>query len=398
MCGNSGLKIVSDWAWNVISEHDMTSLLPTIEWCPVSRVPDLMAFIDEVWKPGHVLGRDASLLRWQYQHPLLPNRLSVLIATDSDVILGMLGVIFHQFNDHGTRMPAAMLATWVTRREKRATGLGLRLLNSLHASDVKVIGCLGADTKTTVPICRAYGYAVLDHVPRFIKVFDPEALSALLASASLASTGSQFEAWTQTQPTKRLSSSGEVTRVTRWGHHSADMWDKCWHERLAPQLRSFEKDAKFIGRRYLAHPVFIYTILMACDPSDKCQGLAICRIEQVRDRSEKILHVCEFLAASQTAAHALLAAISEIAMKESICFATCHFTHEEAGRWLEEDGFRKENPSQPMAPTLFQPLDFRRHSLNGVIWMAKGRPTAGALLASSDFYWVRGDGDQDRPN
>lgn len=364
------------------------SMPVTIEWCPLERLSDLMAFIDEVWKPGHILGHNAELVRWQYQHPESKDRLSVLTASDGGKILGMLGVIFHTFNDHGAHLPAAMLATWVARTDQRSSGLGLRLLNTLHKSGVKIIGCLGASHKTTVPICKAYGYGEIDPVPRFVKVFDPQQLAALLGTAA-----SKHRSAAPLPP-----DAGSSFEVRPWLEGEDEWWNACWHELLAPRLRSFVKDAASLRRRYWEHPVFRYQVLTARDHKGTCQGLVVYRIERIKNRSEKVLHVCELLAAEDAAASALLAAASRHATMEAVCLATCHLTHTKAGEWLQAAGFAREEANAPLAPSLFQPLDLRCHSLNGVWWMADGREPARAMLVDPDFYWVRSDGDQDRPN
>jgi hypothetical protein len=370
-----------------------------IDWCPHARIHNLMSFIDEVWKPGHILSKDKNLLKWQYQHPVLKDHLSVLIATEEDSILGMLGVIFHQFNDRGARLPAAMLATWVVRKDKRAAGLGLRLLNTLHSSGVKVIGCIGANPKTTVPICSAYGYAFLDSLPRFVKIFNLDALTTLLASTNPSKDSEQlFDPSSAKHNSAYFPSYPQGFNVTHWNSDAESAWDECWVERLAPNMRSFDKDASYIIRRFLSHPLFNYQILVAWDSLGYCQGLLAYRIERVKDRFEKILHVCELLATSHLSARALLAKVCRNAATESVCLATCHTTHAAAGHWLVDAGFQQEIIEAPLAPSLFQPLEFRRHSFNGLLWLDSGREKARATIADPDFYWVRSDGDQDRHN
>ena len=370
-----------------------------IDWCHNTRLPNLMSFIDEVWKPDHILSKDENLLRWQYQHPTLKDHLSVLIATDGHSITGMLGVIFHHFNDRGSRMPAAMLATWVVRKDKRATGLGLRLLNTLHSSGVKVIGCLGANPKTTVPICRAYGYALLDSMPRFVRIFNLKALNTLLTSTHPSKNHDQlFDPSSAMHNSANIISYPTGFHVTNWSSDAESAWNECWSERLALNMRSFEKDTSYIIRRFISHPSFNYKILVAWDSLGSCQGLLAYRIERVKDRFEKILHVCELLATSDIAARALLAKVCRNAATESVCLATCHTTHAAAGHWLVDAGFQQEKIEAPLAPSLFQPLEFRRHSFNGLFWLDSGREKALATIADSDFYWVRSDGDQDRHN
>src|SRR5687768_2794815 len=118
-----------------------------IDWCTSHRVGEVQGFIDGHWKKGHVLTRDARLLRWQFPGGGDSARLSVLLAEDEAGVQGILGAIPVGFNDYGKRHRGVMLANWFASEAGRAKGVGLRLLQRM-LDEHPFVGVLGVNAKT----------------------------------------------------------------------------------------------------------------------------------------------------------------------------------------------------------------------------------------------------------
>jgi len=367
-------------------------------WCPLSRLAALQEFIDQHWKKGHVLARDAELLRWQYRNPHQADSLSVLIAEDGDEIAGMLGVIFVGFAQAGQRLPGAMLAMWLARVEDRRGGLGLQLMQELRDQECPFIGVMGIAT-AALPIYRALRYSVVDRVPRLARVFSIGNFESLLSAETAGLYTAETRAiWTATATAV---TAGELTGELSvdWTAEMASRWDHAWQKHFAPRASGGWRDAAFLDWRYVNHPRFEYTIRVAMDPgSDEITGLVVYRIVQIQNRPERVLRIVEFLA-TESSGPRLAAEVLRVGTEQAVAFADFYCTSIPSGRWLEEVGFVREQQQPVHLPTLFSPLDFRRGGMSAAFSVtAEIAPDSREYFRDRDFYFTAGDGDQDRPN
>src|SRR5712692_5599584 len=103
----------------------------TIRRCQTADVPDVLAFLDAYWKPGHIFAVERSLFDWQYSRRDQPGEYSIAIARrDADQeLLGMLGYIPTRHCDPALSTNNSIwLALWKVRTDVATGGLGLRLL------------------------------------------------------------------------------------------------------------------------------------------------------------------------------------------------------------------------------------------------------------------------------
>ena len=79
--------------------------------CREAELPALMRFIGTHWRAGHILSRDETLLRWQFDPTLIKGRSlpgpSVMLAWHGDEIVGILGLIGFDLNVAGASCVAA---------------------------------------------------------------------------------------------------------------------------------------------------------------------------------------------------------------------------------------------------------------------------------------------------
>src|SRR5712691_7128388 len=107
-----------------------------IAWAGAGEIAELQEFLDRHWKRGHVLARDAELLRWQHRSPRGPDALEIVTARDAGgALLGLLGIIAGEATVRGGRRPAAWLTTWIVPPEHRQRQVGLRLLHHVLRPD-----------------------------------------------------------------------------------------------------------------------------------------------------------------------------------------------------------------------------------------------------------------------
>jgi hypothetical protein len=349
-----------------------------IGWCPAERLGDLQAFIDEHWKPGHVLARDAELLRWQ--HPRPDGDLSVLVAhDDAGALRGMLGIVPTSCGFRGVRRDGAWLTTWAVVPEARAEQLGLMLLRHVLDEATGLVGTLGGND-TTMRILGALRFHTISAVPRWILPGDREALRGLLDAADATEPD-----W----PAPRPPSPPAGVEIGDW---EPEAWDAAWHERIAPGVVGTWRDAAYVRWRYLEHPRFAYEVRLA-RRGGAVTGLLVLRRQRLHDRPEDVVRVVELLG-DEPAMAALAAHVAGETLGPGTAFADFSCTSRRVAAPLEDAGFLAEDPHGPTLPSLLQPLDARRTRLTGAFWAPEG---AGPFM-SDDAYFTRSDCDQDRPN
>ncbi len=377
-----------------------------IKPCSEDDVEAVGRFIDTHWQRGHILARDQSLLRWQFG-PIRPPAdprpgLSILLAWQGDRMVGMLGRIDFEFNVRGTLVPGVWLSQWLTTPDVRADGVGLRLLWAIHDLGVGAVFVLGAN-ETAGKVYAALGFELLAGLPRWVGVYDVTRSVRLLEAIRPGTERKDLEeicARHLVDVSRERSSDPEV-QVVEWSEPLTAAWDLCWTDHLAPALLSPSKDSSYVRRRYIDHPTFRYEIRLARNPrTGNVLGLTVFRVEQIRGRSEKVLRVLEFLATAE-AERALARSVVQAAQSYDTIFADFYCTSEGAARALERIGFRRDVAAGPGFPARFQPVEAGHSQIGGAFWVSaslRRQLAPGKLLASSDFYITKSDGDQDRPN
>lgn len=113
-----------------------------IRFANESDIPDIMTFIDEYWRKGHILSRDRKL--FEFQH-CWENEVSCVISESEGKITGILGFI-----PYGQDNRDVMLAIWKTVKTEDPMQ-GIRLLNYLRENgNVRTISAPGINPETIV--------------------------------------------------------------------------------------------------------------------------------------------------------------------------------------------------------------------------------------------------------
>ena len=316
-----------------------------IDWLPLERLPELQAFVDEHWRRGHVLGRDAELLRWQHRRRSDPERLSVLAAEEDGRLVAMLGWIEFDACVDERRVPGGWMTNWLVVSEARGRRLGLALVERALEAEYELVGALAANSATRHVLGR-FGFAEVGMF-RWVRVFDAGALRELLGGRELPAAEAPPEA-----------------------PGGAGFVGAC-------------RDAEFVRRRYREHPRFRYDLVEE-------SGLAAYRLETVAGSSAQVMRIVDFLGDE-----ALAVRLAEAARSAGVVFADFSCTSARFGAPLEAAGFEREDRLPAALPGRFQPLDFSDRPIVSCFWAA---PRLGVDFAGGDLYVTRADSDLDRPN
>jgi GNAT acetyltransferase-like protein len=377
-----------------------------IDACREEDVPELMRFIDAHWSAGHILSRDETLLRWQFDPTRVPGRAlqgpAVLVAWHREEVVGMLGLTGFDWNAEGIPMTGAWLSQWLVAPEKRSRGVAMRLLVAARALGLEVLGTLGASDVTT-KVLSILGWELIPDVPRWIGVMDHRQAAALLTASDAAVAPDVAERLCQrhrvTDSMPRPSA--ERVDVIRWTPECAGLWDRYWREQLARTLVGARRDAAYLRWRYAEHPRFQYELRLARRRVDgSVLGIAVFRVEQVRERPERVLRVVEFLALPE-AEGALAEAVAQAGREQGVAFADFYCSSPRAARGLEGLGFKlaSAEPGAPAFPCRLQPLEGGHFRMTGLVQVPPGqRGNLARLIDAGRLYLTKSDGDQDRPN
>ena len=366
-----------------------------IDWCPLDRLAALQSFVDMHWSRGHVLARDAELMRWQHRHPTDPERLAVLVADRGEEMVGILGLIPYAFCDHGQRLDAAWLTTWQVRPGRDVQVAGLRLMGEAIRR-YSVVGTIGANAYV-MPAFEALGFDNWPEVPRWVRVLDGGALDALLAEAPEIYPERTRMAWCDRGEETLASSEALDWRLVDGGSEHAPAWDRTWRDTFAPHLRGTWRDTAYLDWRYRAHPSFDYSVRLVLDGNGTACGLSVDRLEKLRGRSEVVVRLVEFLA-TDTAAPALAADVIGRARAAGATMIDFFCTGSTFARPLEQAGFVREKDMPSALPSLFQPLELEPRPLRAAFRVGRDHGDSADYFRSSRLYLTRSDCDQDRPN
>ena len=377
-----------------------------VELCREADVAPLMHFIGTQWSAGHVLSRDEPLLRWQFDPEVLRGRTTpgptVLLAWLGGEIVGMLGLTGFDLNVAGQRFPAMWLSHWFAAPAYRAYNVALRLIWAVRDFGVEAIGTLGANEASTKLLTRV-GLEVIPRLPRWVGVFDVDAAADFLCAANPAISLEDAKQVCRDHAVGLRGSAApeDGFRIVDWGAASGAAWDRFWSERLSPRLVSATRDAAYIQWRYVAHPRFEYQVRVAQRGADgAAEGLAVFRVEQVRDRATRVLRIVEFLASAEgegSLARSVLAAArdSGAAVGDFYCSSA------QAARALARVGFKLQDADGLGAafPTRLQPVQTAYFPMTTLIRLPQAwRGTLQQLAKDGRLYVTKSDGDQDRPN
>ena len=351
-------------------------------------VPALQRFFQKQGRRDNILGRDGSFMRWQYGRLIsgqLKDSLSLVIAEEDAQIAGILGFIPCQMRlADGQIVHGVWLSQWLVLEEYRGTGVGLQLFERLREFKFDVIAMQGVRQNMQGLLIKL-GFALIEDQTRYICITNPHSTVRLLFDAGIKAKLNDLIPF--------------APKLGERPNYKIAPWCKAFDEQLSTCIETFGqlhggtvRDLDYLKWRYQEHPRFTYRTLVAVDGLHVI-GLAVYRIERVKDRRERIMRILEVMARGQ-AAYDLTNAMINIARAEGVCFVDFHsYSKPEPG--ILEVGLRPLDPASPMAdlPARFQPLAPGYRPLTAAVLCKYGTEN----LVSTSLYLTRSDGDVDRP-
>ena len=317
----------------------------TIARCDEADVADVVRFLDEDWKRGHILVTSRKLLDWQYRNS--DGSYSFLIARRAGAVIGLLGYIATRRYDPALADANVLwLTTWKVKNDANVAALGLTLLQYLRKAEPHVaVGALGLNPSTR-SIYTALGF----------RVGELEHYAADRGGAATSSSISAVDA-TAVANFDTLSISSTAAVLPR-------------------------KTPRYFHRRYIAHPFYVYRVVCLRDGA-AAVGLLATRIAEHDGR--RVLRVVDFL--GDPAVFARCSGVIQSMLRDhDAAYADVYNIGVDAAVFTCA-GFRHIDPDGPeIVPDHFEPFESRNVRL------------VFAVHGDADLMLFKGDADQDRPN
>lgn len=350
--------------------------------CRAEQLPALQDFFALGYSPDYVLRRNVAHFKWQYGDTPASKAhdYHMKLALVDGHIKACLGYVPIEVSVGGRIAPGCWLANWMVDPDQRQFGLGLLIMRQL-LREFEFPLIIGPN-----PIARnlltRMGWTDLGEVARYIYVLDAKAAGGLTESGSLE--------WPIKGERKIEAHPGVTTQsVMRFSEDATRLWDDFCGEHMAGGRRT----AAYLNWRYADHATFDYRMFEARQ-NGRLIGLTAYRLEQARDTTVKIGRICELIAEQGMEGNVLKAVLDD-AQSRGVAVADFVCSSKRFESIMPQYGFvPSTGPAGEQIPLLFQPIDRKKTSIPYMAYCAN-IPDADRI---EDWYFTKGDADNDRPN
>lgn len=344
-------------------------------------------FYKRHWLRPVVLSDDV-FYRWQFlQAPEAGGRDHCCVAIDRHgELLGVMGAQPRPFELAGELRPGAELTTWVTAPEARGRGIGRAILADLQRSYDVLVG-LGI-TEAAIPLYRLADFGFLRAIPRFLRVFDPE---AVVRFGEVSRLGHRL---IESRPPRRVDYSYERCDAGELAALLAD---------AAPGRQGFVRDARHLEWRYLNHPVFDYEVgrlEVGASPTPEARAaLVVLRVED-SVAGLRFVHVLDLIPLGTSSADPwpgeVFAALDALLLEHDASAADMFSTHSGLNGALQQAGWLPLlDESSVRFPHLFRPIEIREPASTSMVYWSGS--SFARLADLGRVYLTKQDCDFDRP-
>lgn len=317
---------------------------------------------------------------WQFINNSIKSGIDECVVTVRDnVLCGVMGVNSRNFYLNGERVNGAELTTWIVSEEMRGKGAGPAILNFLLEKYDVLIG-MGI-SRDALPLYLRYGFKYLRSIPRYLRLFNPDAIAKYSVIDSLVLKLARMR-------------SPQIPRIPYITSHVDDeALDRVFHD-FSRKYQLFDRSSIDFRWRYINHPVYAYESHLISEPVSGKNAIVVTRSQELPN-GEKILRVMDIFGDDE----ALFSAAAFIdsyciernyALADFFCTTTRISSKLVATGWfsvIDEDFFQ--------FPHLFEPIELRLPSSTSLIYWARNR--LDKIADYSNLYITKQDADLDRP-
>ncbi|MGE5490530.1 MAG: hypothetical protein ACM31P_04520 [Actinomycetota bacterium] len=343
-----------------------------------ARVP---GFYAANWQRKIALSNE-EFYRWQFMSlPRAPGIDSCVVAYDPerDAIAGVMGLNPRPFHLGGKVVNGAELTTWVVAEAYRSTGAGAKILGHIQSSYDALIG-MGISAMA-LPVYMRSGFRYLAAIPRFVRVYDFDAVSAVAVVDSVAKKlARQWQDNTLPVPYSVREGIGDDVDAL--------------FGRLASRYNLYARDAGHLRWRYEQHPIFRYRVFVVRPDAGAGAALVVLR-QETAVSGLNLFHVTDCIG-DEDAMPAAFAFIDDFCRQEGAHVADFYCTAARVSKYpLSSGWFSTVDDGCFKFPHLFHPVEVRTPATTSLIYWAREDFTE--MCDFSRLYVTKQDADFDRP-
>lgn len=326
-----------------------------IRYANKGDIADIMRFIDENWKQGHILSNNRELFEWQY---VTKEKVNMIIGINpSKEIDAILGFIPYSNDDEKD----FSLALW---KAKYGTSfLGVKLLMYLLKEEPhRHVFCNGINVKTSVGIYHRLNIKT-DQLSQWYRLRNiSDYKIAEIKDRNIPSIQKDF---------------GYTLKKV----FDIEMLENLSSPRLFKKESSPYKSRKYISHRYFTHPIYKYDVYVITKDEQLADAAIVVRIQECNN--SRVMRVIDVLGDYGELAY-ITDELDYLAKKYDAEYMDIY----EYGidkKLMSEAGWIEVGTNENVIPNYFAPYFPCNITIN---------------ISTSDENIVlfKGDGDQDRPN
>jgi hypothetical protein len=338
-------------------------------------------FYENYW-PRKIALSNTQFYNWQFRSvPSAPNVDNCVVAYDSSrgQIGGIMGLNARPFSLGDVSRRGAELTTWIVQDKYRAHGAGAKILPYIQRSYDVLIG-MGI-TEVALSVYMRCGFRFLSAIPRFVKVFDFDAVAAISKHTPLARK--LVQRWARAPDVKTYSVSdglkSDVDAIL---------------DRTRKRFNLFVRDREHLRWRYEDHPFFRYQIFnVRRKDGDGCA--LVCLREETAIEGIRIVHVLDCFG-DDNAIPSALGFVEDYCAENQFHVADFYCTSALVNRFFLAAGwFAMLDDRCLQFPHLFHPIELRIPPTTSLTYWSKD--SASECYDFSKLYITKQDADLDRP-
>lgn len=353
----------------------------------------LQEFFKRVYRPGHIF-TNLKHLRWNfggwYKNKFA---LSAVIAEDVEKnVVGFLGALPVSMRISGKIYKCGWYANWITAKEMRGKGVGMRIFNKVTNSYELPLAV--SFSNVAYPIYPKNGWEKIGQYMRLIMILDPQKAISIARLVYPQKNANVLKNKKYLFSTEILENNKEDLKI-KWEKPKEVAWNKAWQNIKERFTMTTDRPWRHLVWRFFKHPFVKYHFVTAYDALGDIKGLAVVRIEKAGKFS--IARIVDIISLPE-ADTPLIQEVLIFAKKNKCVAVDTYLTFKQYIDIFKKLGFRNGR-TWPLylIPELFNPPT--QYSLNPIRWTmcAKlNKISKNKFPPISEHHFVKANGDRDR--
>jgi GNAT superfamily N-acetyltransferase len=356
----------------------------------------MVRFYETHYRPSYVLAR-RPFFDWSFRSPFQARaRYGQQLLLDGDRIVGILGSLPWPMQIDGRRDLGQYVVNLLLDPAYRGQGLGQLLVETVCAGSRCTVA--SGYNEATLPMYERLGRVHHWRLRRYVRTLDAQTTEDLLrASPRFTALGDvarrrTVEGVRQSAATSPAPPGPDCQRVERFGGE----WDDAWEAMRKGYGFTTWRGADFLNWRYIDYPFPLYQCY-TLRAEGRITGLLVVRAESAPFGT--VLRIIDLVGVRGVRAQ-LLSTAASLAASQGAVFVDFLSRGGVDDMELAAAGFGEpcdETTSATLLPMDFNPIRHRNDILLLVLFPDRDDPSS-AEIERGSYYFVKGDGDQDRAN